>query len=117
MFFSKKLIDKKTFLEVIGEDKDMVLTVLELFREQSELCVKTMHTAIERSDALSFKRAAHDLKNVGRNIASERLVEAAEELEGLGDNGELGSAAEKLVQAEKMLGTAEKELQGICNSL
>ena len=117
MFFSKKLIDKKTFLEVVGNEKELVGTVVELYKEQTSDCMKTMRHAINSGDAVSFKRAAHDLKNVGRNIASEKLVEMSEELEALGDSGELQAAEEKLEPAEKLLQNAEKELSAILNSL
>ena len=117
MFFSKALIDRDTFLEVVGNEAAMVDTVIELYKEQTENGVKSINKAIDTADFLLLERAAHDLKNVGRNIASEKLVEQAHELEIMGANKDVESAIDKLDSVERMLNSALKELLAIRKSL
>ena len=117
VFFSKKLIDKETFLEVVGNEAEMIDTVIELYKEQTANGLKSIQSAIDTNDSVTLERAAHDLKNVGRNIASEKIVEAAHDLELMGANKDIDAAFDKIDSIEKMLQNALKELKAIRGSL
>lgn len=117
MLFFKKIIDKKTFLEVVGDEKEMISTIIELFLEQSADCLKTMRLSIDQLDPDNFKRAAHDLKNVGRNIACNDLIILSEELELIGEKREIDGVGDGIDKAEKILKKAHKELLEIQKSV
>ena len=117
MLFAKKLIEREEFLEAVGNERELIDTLLDLYDEQTRDCLKNMRLAYERNDASLFERAAHDLKNVGRNIASKRLIEHAQDLEEMAARGELEGAVRNVRRTEKLLRTAGNELAAIRKSL
>jgi len=64
-----KIIDKRLFLETIGNDRSLLETVIALFEQQSESTLNGISLALIQSDRLAFERWVHDLKNIGRSIA------------------------------------------------
>ena len=110
MFFTAKLIDKNLFLETIDRDQSLLETLISLFEEQSRDNINSMRDALRTKNNEQFERAAHDLKNLGRNIASEKLVEHSHILETLAAERKIIEAGKLLDQTEKLLGKAQKEL-------
>lgn len=108
-----KVIEKSVFMETIDNDSSLLDTVIELFKQQSKDTFNAMTTAIDQSDWFAFERAAHDLKNIGRYLASPRLIEHSHELEKLAAERHLEVAAHKLDRTAKLLTKALKELTTI----
>ncbi|MFN8390851.1 MAG: Hpt domain-containing protein [Bdellovibrionota bacterium] len=108
-----KIIDKKTFHEIIGDDLEHLDTIIALFEEQAEDNLSNMREAILREDRGSFERAAHDLKNMGRNVASQKLVDHSHELERLAKEAPFEALHDKLQDSSDLLAKALKELKSL----
>jgi hypothetical protein len=111
MFGFIRLIDQKTFHEIIGDDMGHLDTIIALFDEQANDNMSNMHEALLKNDALAFERAAHDLKNLGRNIAAQKLIEHSHELERLAAESALEAAAKRLKETSDLLARASRELK------
>ena len=111
MFGWNNLIDHKTFHEMIGSDVEHLDTLIALFEEQSRENLESMQHAIRHQNVQVFGRAAHDLKNLGRNIASAKLVAHSQELERIASEPHLAEAAERIDETVRLLGRALKELR------
>ena len=116
MFGLSKIIEKKLFLEYVGNDMEHFDTIIHLFKEQSEDTLKRMREALRQEDSSAFGHAAHDLKNLGRNIAANPIIDHSRALEEHAANEQLSMAAEMLDKTEKLLRRAQKELVSIRNS-
>jgi HPt (histidine-containing phosphotransfer) domain-containing protein len=108
-----RIIDKKTFHEIIGDDLEHLDTIIALFEEQADDNLTNMREAILKEDRGAFERAAHDLKNMGRNVASNRLVEHSHELEKLAAEARFGALHDKLEESSDLLAKALKELKSL----
>ena len=111
MFGWNTLIDQNTFHEMIGSDIEHLDTLIALFEEQSKENVESMQHAIQHHDVQTFERAAHDLKNLGRNIASSKLIEHSQELERIASETQFDLAATKIDETARLLNRALKELR------
>jgi hypothetical protein len=113
MFPWSKVIDRKTLKETISNDPGLLDTVIELFKQQSEDTLLGMSTAIKRTDAVAFGRAAHDLKNIGRSVACSKLIVQSQELEKIASENQLKETNISLKATEKLLNKALIELISI----
>ena len=117
MFGWNKIIDKREFLETIDNESALLDTVIELFTQQASDSLSHMQTALANKDCNAFERAAHDLKNIGRNIASDKFIKHSRELEILAGENKLDQAAAKIDSTQKLIAKAKKELENIRKSL
>lgn len=117
MFGWSRVIDKKAFLETVGGDRALIETLIELFRQQSKENVQALEAAAKRGDNRAFQQAVHDLKNIGRNIASPKLLKHSQRLEALAANQQLDQAAESVQKTTAILAQALEELQSMRQSL
>ena len=117
MFGWNRVIDKKAFLETVGEDPSFIDTLIELFRKQSKENVQALESAAKKGDAKAVQQAVHDLKNIGRNIASPKLIKHSVKLEALTAEKQLQQVVESVEKTTQMLEKALLELQELRASL
>lgn len=117
MFGWNRVIDKKTFLETVGGDPSFIDTLIELFRKQSKENVQALQNAARRGDEKAVQQAAHDLKNIGRNIASTKLIKLSSRLEELAAAKQLAEVTESIEKTTDLLARALEELQEMRSSL
>ncbi len=112
-----RIIDKRAFLDLIDSDKAHLAMIIELFKEQSQDNLENMENAASLDDSDAFLRAAHDLKNLGRNIAAMALIKHSETLEEHAARQELTKADAMLKETRKLLSKALRELTSIQKNL
>jgi CheY-like chemotaxis protein/HPt (histidine-containing phosphotransfer) domain-containing protein len=94
-------IDEVRLLEQVGDDKDLLRQLIDLFAEESPKLLSKMRDAIERQDPEMLQMAAHTMKGMIGNFAADRAVEEALNLENSGKSMNLGGAQDKLLALEK----------------
>ena len=110
MFGWNKVIEKDAFMRVIGNDLNFLETVISLFESQAKDSLDTLSGALVTPDWPSYLRATHDLKNMGRSIASTKLIEHADILEQFAEGQNVVQAQAALKNTAKLLGKARAEL-------
>ena len=116
MFDWNKVIQKNAFMRVIGNDLNFLETVISLFQEQAKDSLETLHMALHSLDWPAYLRATHDLKNMGRSIASQKLIDHAALLEQFAQSKDVTQAQIALKATTKILKKANAELIQIgCN--
>ncbi len=114
MFFRRnEIIDQSALGAVVGNDFEFLKTMIPLFSSQSEESLKALSLAIVKSDWEGYLRASHDIKNLARSVASQKLLEQAIFLEKVAAIRDKESALEALDETTKLLQKASKELLGI----
>jgi HPt (histidine-containing phosphotransfer) domain-containing protein len=109
----EKVVDEKLFLEIIQNDLSVIPSIINLYKKQSDENILLMKKSISNNDKLNFERAAHDLRNLGRNIASRKLIMISDNLEDKLNNYSLESLNNEIIKTEKVLRKAESELRKI----
>lgn len=117
MFGWNRVIDKKTFLETVGDDPSFIDTLIELFRKQSKENVHALQAAAKRGDQKAVQQAAHDLKNIGRNIASTKLIKLSTRIEQLAAEKQLQQVVDSVDATTELLARALEELHEMRESL
>lgn len=105
-----KVIQKDAFMRVIGNDLNFLETVISLFEEQAKDSLATLTNSLSTPDWSAYLRATHDLKNMGRSIASQKLIDHAGLLEKFAEEQDTSKALAKLKMTEKILSKARAEL-------
>lgn len=106
-----KLIDQTLFFEIIDGDVCHLDTIIALFDEQARENLQAMDVALENCDIQAFERTAHDLKNLGRNIAAQSLISLSEELESLARQACFKEAQKHLSKTRGVIKRAGEELR------
>lgn len=106
----ERVVQKEAFLHVIGNDLNFIETVISLFEEQAKDCMEILSDSLQTSDWNAFLRATHDLKNTGRSIASQKLIDHSVELEKIASEQSVEKAKVALKNTEKLLNKARTEL-------
>jgi HPt (histidine-containing phosphotransfer) domain-containing protein len=94
------VIDWEVARSLTGGDEDLLREVSEMFPEESRRTLADIRSAIETGDARRLTRGAHLLKSTAGLFGASALVEAAFEMERLGDDAQLGSAGLRLEALE-----------------
>ena len=85
------IVDGAELMERLG-DRGLFEDVIAIFLDDCPRRLAVLETAVERSDAVLIEETAHILKGAAGNLSATRLFEAAQTLERIGANGELGAA-------------------------
>jgi HPt (histidine-containing phosphotransfer) domain-containing protein len=88
-----RTIDEAAVLAGVGEDRQLLREVVRLFLADYPQRLVEIKDAIRRCDAGGLWRAAHTLKGSVGNFAATKAFAAAQRVESIGENGELGDAA------------------------
>ena len=75
------IFDAEAALERTAEDRDLLMEILGLFREQAEPTRDMIQAALMNRDGPALERAAHSLKGSASNISAEQVREATLQLE------------------------------------
>ena len=113
----QKVIEQRAFLQLITGDAGLLDTIIALFGQQSEDTIKTMEGALAAQDWQAMQRAVHDLKNIGRSVASPRLIQQSQELDRLAIERQLVQLQKAISRTERLLARASRELHHIRRKL
>lgn len=92
-------------------DRDLFLTLADLFLQESPKEVAAVRAALGRQDAAGLVAAAHKLKGSVIQMCAPRLFECAKRLEELAQQGELAEASSVYVDVEASLAEVHDALR------
>ena len=105
------MIDAARLLERVGGDKRALAEVARIFLADAPKRTREIRRAIANGDARALRGAAHTLKGAVSNFGADAAVEAAFELQKLGDRGEVARAPAALERLEAELKALRRELR------
>jgi CheY-like chemotaxis protein/HPt (histidine-containing phosphotransfer) domain-containing protein len=90
---------------------EMISELAEMFLDDARSDLRTLHEAVEESDARSVERVAHTLGGSSGNMGATRMAVICAELQNVGTSGDLGHAAELLYRLEEEFGRVHQALE------
>ena len=87
------VFDAAAALDRVDDDRELLVEILGLFREQAAPGRAEIEDALARRDGPALERAAHSLKGAAGNISAEQVREASLRLEHAGRAGEWDAAS------------------------
>ena len=79
----------------VGESEDILQDIVQIFREEEcPQLTQQIRDALARGDAVLLARAAHTLKSSADLFGATAALEAAQDLERMGDEGNLQEAGD-----------------------
>ncbi len=104
------VIDKVEILDRVDGDLELLLELIDLFRDDSSRLISELRTAVSREDAALIEQNAHALKGSVGNFGAAMAYSAAAKLEAIGGTGDLSEAA-------GAFGVLETEIERVQNAL
>lgn len=89
-----ELAGRAAFLEGLGDDTELARKLIDLFIEHSPKLMADLRTAIEASDPVGLRKAAHALKGSISNFPPGPARGVAARMEMIGFDGDIGAARE-----------------------
>jgi two-component system sensor histidine kinase/response regulator len=86
------IVDRNDVLERVGGDEELLHEIIGIFLEEYPSLIAGIRSAVEKQDARSLERSAHNLKGSVCNFGARSATQAALELELMGRKGETHSA-------------------------
>ena len=110
------VIDRARLLERVGGDTRALAEVARIFLADAPRRLREIKHAIDTGDARALRAAAHTLKGAVSNFGAGGAVEAAFELQKLGDTAELDEAPAALERLEAELRAVRRELRRLVSA-
>ncbi len=101
-------------LERVDGDRIFVQELVDIFRADYPLQIRSMREAVEKGDSATLQRAGHALKGALKNLAAPTASILASELEEMGKSGGNDLAASKIAQLETEVIRVVDALEGLC---
>ena len=105
-------IDQQTYDDLRQmSGADFVDELVDTFLEDAPERIAELRSAVARSDADTFRRAAHTLKSNSATFGAHRLAAIARDLEAMGRENRLEGALEKIKELEGVYQKVARELK------
>jgi HPt (histidine-containing phosphotransfer) domain-containing protein len=88
----RAILDRKGLLERLGNDKEFLKEVLDIFLQDAPNRIFSIQEAISKNDASVIRFQAHTLKGASANVGAMALKEDAGQIELAGEKGDLERA-------------------------
>ncbi len=105
------VFDRARFLARLEGDELLITEIVGMFLQECPKLMKGVCQAITQSDPHALERAAHTLKGSVADMAAPQAVEAAQNLEKMGREGDLGQAGPALEVLEGAIDRLTPELR------
>jgi CheY-like chemotaxis protein len=105
------VIDGARLLERVGGDRRALAEVARIFLADAPRRMREIRRAIAKGDARALRGAAHTLKGAVSNFGADGAVEAAFELQKIGERAQLEEAPAALERLEAELKAVRRELR------
>jgi len=89
------IFNREELLERIGEDEELMIELIELFKEDYPEKIVAIQRGLETGDSESVRKSAHGLKGSAGNLSFNALSERAKNIELAARDGNMDSAAEE----------------------
>ncbi len=90
-----RLIDWESALEAVGGDQNLLADIVAAYCREAPRQWDLLVVAVQNSDAVAARRAAHTLKGNSRYFGARQLVELAQSIEERAQRGELSMLSEQ----------------------
>src|SRR5436309_2406508 len=107
------ILDRAALLERTDHDPELLLDILNAFREDSAKLLAEIRNALARREARALARPADTLKGAHATLPARARAEAARRLESVGRADDLGSAEAACAALERELQRLEPELAAV----
>jgi two-component system sensor histidine kinase EvgS len=111
------VLDRNALYEQVGDEADLLLKVIEMFRADSVQVMTKLAAAVTSAVAEDVQQGAHRLKGALLTLGAKPAAEVALRLEQMGRHGELAEAPAALAQLRDELVRLEPELEAVTNGL
>lgn len=109
-------IDWRHALETVGGDRELLAELIHVFLAEREAMWNLLEEALRQGDGRAFRRAAHSFRGSLLHLGAAEARTLAEQLELLGQAGELERAGVKLEQFREALQRLTAELEGFAET-
>lgn len=106
----KEVIDVDELMSHVGNDKELLAELFEMFREYYPEQLTEIQSGIQKSDSSTIREVAHQLKGAISNFHANEAVEAAKCIEHAGRD-------EKLEDMPTMYTRLENEISRMCSAI
>ncbi|MBT4761693.1 MAG: Hpt domain-containing protein [Bdellovibrionaceae bacterium] len=104
-------IDKEQFLNLIEGDKELFITLLDLFKKDWPSLIEQLEKAMDSGQLNSVEQVSHRLKGNLRNFYAHQAAEKAMSFEVAGRENDLGSVKGKVGELTLSIQAVEKDLE------
>jgi CheY-like chemotaxis protein len=110
-------IDAHELLERVGDDREFLGELVNLFREDGPKQLSRIKTALQNLDSSEMLRCAHSLRGTLSNLAARPAAELAAEIEQRGKAEDLQGAGRALHRLEMELARVLDALDTLCEEV
>lgn len=107
------LFDQAALMRHVGDDRELLKEIVELFLETVPHLLKDIRDAVGREDDNGLRTAAHALRGAARNFYAPGVEQAALALEQMGQSRALRGASSAYAELEKELDKVRPLLQAM----
>jgi len=111
------VLDRTALYEQVGDEADLLLKVIEMFRTDSVSVVAKLDAALAIGDASEVQQAAHRIKGALLTLGGKAAAGVAMRLEHMGRAGDLSNGAADLALLRHELERLDPELESVTSSL
>ena len=111
------VLDRTALYEQVGDEADLLLKVIEMFRADSIQVIAKLDAALAAQDASEVQQGAHRLKGALLTLGAKPAANVAMQLEHMGRDGDVSSGAPLLVVLRAELARLDPELDDVVSSL
>jgi two-component system, sensor histidine kinase and response regulator len=112
-----ELIDRTSLLERVEGDQELLMEMIQIFKEESPGLMTAMRAALQSSDWIVLERSAHSLKGAASNLSSKSAANVALKLEQDAQNKDEQSAKLSLVAVERVMQLLLPALSEMCQGV
>ncbi len=107
---SDREFDRSEMLDRMGGDEELLQEIVSLFLDEYSTMLAELRQAVSGADPQRIERSAHALKGALLNMSAVPAAELAQQLESMGNRGELQPAAPLLADLERRLERLAEQL-------
>jgi len=105
-----KVLDRSVLISSLGDDRELIEEILELFRTAADDILDTLRISVIDGDLESVKKSAHSLKGSAGNIGAYALEESIREVETSCSDGNLKYIMRRIEDAVREYNRLKPEL-------
>ena len=111
------VLDRTALYEQVGDEADLLLKVIEMFRSDSVQVAAKLETALAAGDASEVQQGAHRVKGALLTLGAKAAADVAMRLEHMGRVGDLTGGPELLTALRHELTRLDPELETVVRGL
>ncbi|NLE64604.1 MAG: Hpt domain-containing protein [Elusimicrobia bacterium] len=108
-----EIIDLKDAMERVQDDKELLLELFDIFKEDFPPKRDLIRTAFEKNDVITFQQVAHGLKGATGNISAAQMHATCVALDHLGKDGDISGAQALLDALDQQFAAFQKEAEEV----